>query len=339
MSSSEPRRGQRDARVNGTLRGRALVAGVMAFIVGGLTALQSRINGELASVTQSGAQAAIVSFGTGWLLLTVILLASPSVRRGLAAVGAGLRSGTLRWWQVIGGLLGGFFVSVQSATVPIIGVAVFTVAVVAGQVSNSIVVDRLGLGPAGRQAVTPARVVSAVLAVAAVAIAVSDRLGGGVEGSTLAVAAALIAGLAIAVQQAINGRVGAAARNAWTAAWINFTLGTVMLAAALGLAWGLTDLDPGALPAGPWWLYAGGAIGVLFIATAAWVVQRLGVLLFALLAITGQLTGALILDWLAPADGITFHATLVAGVLLAAVAVAVGSLSTWAPRLRRARGH
>jgi len=322
-----------------SFRGRALVAAATALGVGALTALQSRVNGELASVTKSGLQAAIVSFGTGWILLTVILLSSPGVRRGLASVRASLRAGSLRWWQVIGGLLGGFFVAVQSATVPLVGVAVFTVAVVAGQVSNSIVVDRLGLGPAGRQAITPARVVSALLAIAAVVVAVSDRLGGGVAGSTLAVVAALVAGLAIAVQQAINGRVGAAARNAWTAAWVNFTLGTVMLGAVLGLAWAFTDFDPGSLPAGPWWLYVGGTIGVLFIAAAAWVVQRLGVLLFALLTITGQLTGAVLLDWLAPADGVTFHITLIIGVLLAAVAVAIGGMSSWAPRMRATRSH
>jgi bacterial/archaeal transporter family-2 protein len=325
--------------VSPALRGGALVAGTTALAVGGLTALQSRVNGELASVTNSGVQAALVSFGTGWILLTIILIASPAVRRGLVAVGHGLRQGQLRWWQVLGGLLGGFFVAVQSATVPLIGVAVFTVAVVAGQVSNSIVVDRLGLGPAGRQAVTPTRIISALLAVLAVLIAVSDRLAGGVEGSTLAVIAALIAGLAIAVQQAINGRVGASARNAWTAAWINFTLGAALLGATLGIAWGLTDFDPGVLPTGPWWLYAGGTIGVLFIAAAAWVVQRLGVLLFALLTIAGQLTGALLLDWLAPAQGVSIHLTLIVGVVLAAVAVAVGSLSSWGPRLRRAVLH
>ena len=322
-----------------SLSGRALVAGTTALAVGALTALQSRINGELASVTKSGLQAALVSFGTGWVLLTLILVASPAMRRGLASLARALRAGSLRWWQVLGGVLGGFFVAVQSATVPLVGVAVFTVAVVAGQVSNSIVVDRLGLGPAGRQAVTPARVLSALLAIAAVVVAVSDRLGGGVEGSALAVGAALVAGLAIAVQQAINGRVGATARNAWTAAWVNFTLGSVMLGAALGLAWGFTDFDPGTLPTGPWWLYLGGSIGVLFIAAAAWVVQRLGVLLFALLTITGQLTGALLLDWWAPAAGVTVHLTLVVGVCLAGVAVAVGSASTWAPRLRRSVGH
>lgn len=307
--------------------------------MGALTAAQSRINGELAAVTGSGLQAAFVSFGSGWLLLTGILLAIPGVRRGLVDVRIALREGRLRWWQMAGGMLGGFFVAVQSATVPVLGVAVFTVAVVAGQVSNSIVVDRAGLGPAGRQAVTPARILSAVLAVTAVTVAVSDRLGGEVEGSTLAVAAALLAGLAIAVQQAINGRVGAAARNAWTAAWVNFTLGTTMLGAALGLAWAFTRFDPGALPRGPWWLYLGGAIGVLFIAAAAWVVQRLGVLLFALLTITGQLSGALLLDWLAPAAGVSLHLTLVAGVLLAAVAVAVGTLPSWARRVRRGQSH
>ena len=308
------------------------IAALTALVVGALTALQSRLNGELADITDSGVQAAVISFGTGWILLTIIVIAAPGVRRGLAEVWRSLRNGRLRWWQVVGGFLGGFFVAVQSATVPVIGVAIFTVAVVAGQVSNSILVDRAGLGPAGRQSITPTRVIAAVLALAAVVVAVSDRFTDAAEGSLLAVVFALIAGLAIAVQQAINGRVGAAARNAWTAAWVNFTLGTVMLSALLGVAWGLTDFDPGALPSGPWWIYLGGTIGVLFIAAAAWVVQRLGVLLFALLTITGQLTGALALDWLAPASGVTVHLTLIVGVVLAGFAVAVGSLSSWGPR-------
>lgn len=316
-----------------------VIAALTAFAVGALTALQSRINGELADVTDSGVQAALVSFGTGWILLTLILAATPGMRRGLGDVVRAVRDGALRWWQVLGGVLGGFFVAVQSATVPLVGVAIFTVAVVAGQVSNSIVVDRLGLGPAGRQSVTPTRVLAAVLAVAAVVVAVSDRLGGAVEGSLGAVVAAVIAGLAIAVQQAINGRVGAAARNPWTAAWVNFTLGAIMLSAALGVAWGLTDFDPGALPSGPWWIYLGGTIGVIFIAAAAWVVQRLGVLLFALLTITGQLTGALVLDIVAPTQGAYVHLTLVLGVALAGIAVLVGSASSWGRGRRPLGSH
>jgi len=66
-------------------------------------------------------------------------------------------------------------------------------------------------------------------------------------------------------------------------------------------------------------------------------VQRLGVLVFALLSITGQLAGALLLDWVAPTQGAAFHLTLVLGVLLAASAVAIGALP--ALRGRRSRSH
>jgi len=318
-------------------RDAATIAGVAALVVGALTALQSRLNGELSAVTGNGIEAAVVSFSSGWILLTLLLIASRPVRNGVAQVIAAVRTGALRPWQVMGGFLGAFFVCVQSVTVPIVGVAIFTVAVVAGQSANSLVVDRVGLGPAGKQAITGARVVSAVLAVLAVLVAVSGRLTEPGVASVPAIAAAGIAGLAIAVQQAINGRVGAAAGNNFSAAWVNFTFGCAILGAALGVAWGLTDYDPVPLPDGPWWIYAGGAIGVLFIATAAWVVQRLGVLVFALLSITGQLAGALLLDWVAPTQGAAFHLTLVLGVLLAASAVAIGALP--ALRGRRSRSH
>ncbi len=328
MSTSPPVRTRRPGRL-------AALSGAAAFGVGALTALQSRINGELSYVTGNGIEAAVVSFGSGWLILTVMLLAWRPMREGLRQVMASVRDGRLKWWQVLGGLLGAFFVAVQSTTVPVIGVAVFTVAVVAGQSANSLVVDRIGLGPAGRQDITVARVLSAVLAVLAVGVAVSDRWSGPGNSSLLAVAAALVAGLAIAVQQAINGRVGRAAGNAFTATWINFGFGCLLLGSAFGLAWAFTSYDPGPLPSQPLWLYLGGAIGVLFIATAAWVVQVLGVLLFALLSIAGQLTGALVIDIVLPTPGSTFHPVLVLGVLLAGLAVAVGAAPAWRARRRR----
>ena len=55
-----------------------------------------------------------------------------------------------------------------------------------------------------------------------------------------------------------------------------------------------------------WWLYLGGPIRVAFIALAAWAVRGVGVLVFGLLSIAGQLLGSVILDLAAPAEGITF---------------------------------
>lgn len=306
---------------------------VATFAVGLMMALQSRINGELAATLGNGLQAAVISFGSGFVLLSVMALTIRSVREGLRRLPGAVRDGDLRWWQVLGGLLGGFFVAVQSATVPVIGVAVFTVAVVAGQSGSSILVDRAGLGPAGRRAVTPRRLLSAALAVLAVGVAVSDRLGAAGFSAT-ALAFALVAGTGIALQQAINGRVGLAARSPVAAAWVNFAVGVVGLAVALGLAVAAAGQSLGGLPAGPasWWLYLGGTLGVVFIATAAWAVRPLGVLLFALLSIAGQLGGALVLDLLAPAAGEAPGWPLVAGVALALVAVVVAAAPQLANR-------
>ncbi len=130
----------------------------------------------------------------------------------------------------------------QSITVSVIGVAVFTVAVVAGQAVSSLVVDRLGFGPAGPQPYTPLRVFGAVLALVAVVLAVSDRLNHP-SGLLIAVLPAL-AGIGTAVQQAINGRVARTASTdaygALAAGLINFVTG------ATALARGLPDR-----PAGP----------------------------------------------------------------------------------------
>ena len=308
-------------------------------MVGALTAYQSRVNGELSVATGNGVQAAVVSFGSGWLILTVMLLVAARYREGLRRVVRAVREGRMPWWQITGGVFGGFFVGVQSITVPLIGVAVFTVAVVAGQSGSSLIVDRAGFGPAGRQPISLARIVSAVLAVLAVGIAVSNRIEAFSVAEIWPIAIAVTAGLLIAFQQAINGRVGAVAHQPISAAFINFTLGFVVLGAALGIAWGLSDFDPGPLPAGPWWIYTGGAVGVAFIATAAWVVQRLGVLLFVLLSVTGQLLGALILDIVAPTPGATVELTLIIGVVVAGVAVAVGSLPQWWNRPRSTSSH
>ena len=310
------------------------MVGATAIIVGALTAYQSRVNGALAVETGNGVQAALVSFGSGWIILMIMLLAWRPYRRGVASVFTAVRTRQMPWWQVLGGVMGGFFVGVQSITVPLIGVAVFTVAVVAGQSSKSLLVDRIGLGPAGRQPITGARVLSALLAIIGVTIAVSDRFSGSLLTTVGPVLLAFSAGLLIAVQQAINGRVGAVAGRAVSAAFINFTLGSVLLGAVLGGAWALSDFDPGQLPTGPWWIYTGGAVGVLFIASAAWVVQKVGVLLFALLSISGQLLGALLLDLFAPTPGAVFHWQLAVGVAVAGVAVAVGTAPQWVQRRR-----
>jgi transporter family-2 protein len=313
-----------------------LIGLVAAFGIGMLVAVQSRLNGELGDVLGDGVAAALVSFGSGLLILLIGTALVPAIRRSLGKVWQAIRQpmrgyGGLRWWQCLGGLGGAYLVATQSITVSVIGVAVFTVAVVAGQAVSSLIVDRLGLGPAGPQSFTTLRVVGALIALVAVVLAVSDQLSHP-DGLLLAVLPAL-GGVGTAVQQAINGRVArtasADAYGAVAAGVVNFVVGFVALLIVFGADLAARGV-PHHLPSEPW-LYLGGACGVIFISAAAAVVRVVGVFVLGLGTIAGQLIASLFIDLFVPAADKAVTFPIVAGTVLALVAVAVAAV----PNLRR----
>ncbi len=304
--------------------GTAVVVGV-----GVAMAAQARINGELASRIDDGLVAALTSFVGGLLLLTLLVAVLPQMRLGLGKVRAALVDRRLRPYQLLGGIFGAFLVTTQGLTVSALGVAVFTVAVVAGQAASSLLVDRAGVGPGGPQPVNVPRVVGAVLALGAVVLATSDRLG--TPGTLWLVVLPALAGVGIAWQQAVNGRVGAAARGVGhplagmlPAALVNFTVGTVALVLVTTVEVAIRGL-PDPLPTEAW-LYLGGPLGMLFIGAAAAVVPITGVLLLGLGTVAGQLIGALLLDLFVPAGHGHLTATTLIGTALTLVAVTVIAL-------------
>lgn len=271
----------------------------LAFVTGMLVATQSRINGELGSRLGNGVVAALISFGTGLILLGLVMLVNRKLRARMRDVWAALRAHRLAPWQLMGGFSGAFLVVSQGVTVTAIGVASFTVAVVGGQLLSGLWVDRIGLGPAGKAPITRNRAIGAVVVVFAVVLASAGGLSGA-GASILFVLLPALAGIGLAWQQAVNGRV-AVIGGPIVAATVNFLAGTaalLLVCLVVVLARGL----PTALPTQPW-LYVGGAIGVVFIATAAVVVRWVGVLLLGLASIAGQLAGAVLLDVVVPTGG------------------------------------
>ncbi|MDZ5441980.1 DMT family transporter [Micromonospora sp. 4G57] len=305
------------------------VAGVgLATASGVAVAVQSRINGELGVRLGDGIAAAVVSFGLGLLILLVLVPATPGGRRGLAALRAALAQGSLRPWQCLGGVCGAFLVATQGLTIGTLGVAVFTVAVVAGQSASGLLVDRAGLGPTGRQAVTPNRLVGAALTVLAVLLAVGDRLG---DPGALALALLpMLAGVGIAWQQAVNGRVRGASGSALSATLVNFTVGTAALLVTLAIDVAVRGRPGGGFPTEPW-LYLGGPIGIVFIALAAAIVRFTGVLLLGLATIAGQIVGAVLLDLVLPTAASHPGPATLLGAALTMVAVLIAALGP-APR-------
>lgn len=299
----------------------AWIAVALAAIGGALTAVQSRINGQLAAEIDDAYAAAVISFGSGLLILLVALAVWRPGRRGISNVASELRAGRVSWWMLLGGVAGAWFVATQGLSAGVVGVALFTVSIVAGQTVGGVVFDLVGLGPAGRRPLTPTRAIGAVLALGAVTWTLSSEIGG--TAPVLLILLPFTAGFGSAWQQAVNGRIRVAASSALTSTLVNFAVGTavlvvVMLVHSAFAGW------PTALPSEAW-LYMGGMIGCVFIAVQAIVVRVIGVLVLALAGVAGQLSSALALDLFVPVGDHGVDPATIGGAALALVAVVIAS--------------
>ncbi len=293
-----------------------------AFGTGILVALQSRINGQLGQELGDGFFAAFISFGSGFVILAVASLFWRPGRVGIRRVATAVRSRRIPWWFVVGGAGGALFVLTQSLVVGLVGVALFTVGVVAGQTLSSLLVDRRGLGSMAAQPVTPQRLIGAVIALAAVVLAASSELRGDIPFWVLL--APFIAGLAVGWQQAVNGQVKAVAESAFTATFGNFAVGAGVLLVAAVIHTAVVGW-PAHFPAAPW-LYLGGAVGCAFIAGQAAIVRSTGVLLMGLAVLSGQLMTAVVFDLVLPVQAHPIPPLTIVGAGLTLTAVVVAAL-------------
>jgi transporter family-2 protein len=134
---------------------RTLLAAIATAIVGGLIALQAPINSHLGKATGTFA-AALVSFTIG----TAVLLGIVVVTGHLDEV-SGLTN--VRWYYLLGGVLGAAYVTTELLTVRTLGAGGVTAATVAGQLTTSMVIDRLGVLGLDKTPITVSRVLGVVL--------------------------------------------------------------------------------------------------------------------------------------------------------------------------------
>ncbi len=131
------------------------LAVVITAAVGGLIALQAPINGGLGRGIGTF-QAAFLSFAIG----TVLLLAIALLSGGLGSLADAGRPGVV---YLLGGVLGAAYVTTVLVTVRTLGAGGVTAATIAGQLSLSLVIDRLGLLGVERQPLTAAKLLGVAL--------------------------------------------------------------------------------------------------------------------------------------------------------------------------------
>ena len=300
---------------------------LLAALSGAMIAVQARVNGELSHQLNNGLQAAFVSFGSGLLIILLITPFSSQIKEGIVNLRSAVKKKEIARWKLFAGALGGSFVAIQTQIVPLIGVAIYSVASIAGQTAMSLIVDRIGLTGGGKKLISPRRVLAAVLTVIAVLVSVWDRIDAN-NLSMFAVTAGGIAGAIVGVQRALNGQINEYSHQSFTTSLLNFITGTsfLMVLIAIGLVIGRNELSP--LPSNPWWIYTGGVIGVIYIAFTSTIVQHLGVLTFTLFSVGGQLVGSLVIDLVSPTKGVSVSAYLVTGIVMTYAGVIAGGVGS-----------
>jgi bacterial/archaeal transporter family-2 protein len=128
---------------------------ILTALAGGLIALQAPINAGLGRATGS-LPAALVSFAIGTLALAAIVV--------LSGQAGGLGSTLdVSWYYLLGGLLGAVYVANALIAVSAIGAGGVAAATIAGQLTASVAIDRLGLFGLDQVALSPERIVGVML--------------------------------------------------------------------------------------------------------------------------------------------------------------------------------
>lgn len=122
--------------------------------------------------------------------------------------------------------------------------------------------------------------------------------------------AAFAAGLLVILSRQVNGRLSMSTTPLISSFWNHF-VGFVFLS-VVGLILG--GLIPANIAEMPWWIYTGGAIGVVFVASGSWLITRIGAVNSTLLVIAGQMVFGVIFDLLRGAPVTIWAAAL--GVVL-----------------------
>lgn len=291
-------------------------------LAGMLSPMQSAVNGQLGKELADGNACAVVSFGSGLVVMFIIILSRASTRQQFASIPSKIRSNNIPWWSWLAGLCGAMVVFSEGASASVLGVATFQTTLICGMVLSGLLCDRFGIGVDTKQPFNLPRISGAILAIVATIMVVSPswHAPSVVFLAVLPFAAGLLAGWQPAGNSAVANETGSMLVSI---TW-NFIVGFSVLAIALivRIATGQTSFH---LPL-TWWMYLGGPLGLLSIALMALLVRGLGLLLLGLASTAGQLLGSVLIDWLVPALGAKVYVITLIGTVVALVGAVIAAI-------------
>lgn len=290
---------------------------IFAAVVGGsFMAVQARVNSGLGQEIGSGILAALVSFSIGLLIISIATFASSKNRSALLSTLSKFKDSSIPLWLSIAGILGGIYVIMQGVVAGLIGIALFSIGVVAGSALSALLLDGNGMLGLTKRKIGLSRLAGTALAFSGLVVA-SDIAN---YSFTPLILLPFAAGIGIGFQQAMNGLFGTLAQSAVIPTFFNFIAGTIFIALALLVVEGFSV--PESWPTNPL-LYLGGVVGVIFIFMQVVVLPKIGALSMGIAMLVGQLSGSFLLDLLVPIANRAVTISTLLGIVLAMLGAAL----------------
>lgn len=139
------------------------IAILIVFVAGIALSTQAPLNAALARTLTQSLAAVAVSFGVGFIALVILSIA-------VGGTGPLLQLGQAPGWQLLGGLLGAFYVWAAVWGVPQIGVVTTVAALILGQMVAALVLDATGAFGLPVQDLSATRLAAAGLVAAGVVL-------------------------------------------------------------------------------------------------------------------------------------------------------------------------
>lgn len=290
------------------------------FGIGALLVLQAAANARLSAAMRSPSAASALQLAIGSLLLLVTVTAT-----GTAAAFGQL--GGVTAWHLLGGLGSAVYITAGIVLLPRLGALVTMGLFITGQVLASIVLDTFGLLEVGRQPLTAVTVIAttavlggatliaraqtrtaktpALAAVAATsattatapptAMPAASRSGG----RAALVAFAVIGGVVLPVQGAVNARLHADLDAPFVVATVSFLVATVamvLILAAMTRRAATHRPQLSALRTVPWWGWLGGLVGASYVTAVFVMLPSIGAAPVIALTVAGQQLASMAVD-------------------------------------------
>jgi bacterial/archaeal transporter family-2 protein len=135
---------------------RPLAVVVMAS-AGGIVAMQPAMNSQLGKVT-GALPAALMSFLIGAVVLAAIVIATGQA----GALTSGL---DVHWYYLLGGVFGALWITTSLIAIDSLGAGGVVAATITGQLTGSVILDRLGVLGLEQVPISPSRVLGVMLLV------------------------------------------------------------------------------------------------------------------------------------------------------------------------------